>query len=363
MCSIFGISLVIHHQKFLFLVKLSFLREKHYVIFKERCWMKKIGTYLIYLIGLVLLVYYGVNHMGELRITAGREFNPLPPIIFTSIYAIVMGVYLAIPRLLNMLTKVGRVRIDWLKILIIGIPTLFVSISGILLYSITPFGLTSLVQWLYLKFNIMGTDFIGIASGYILASSFTKEENTDTTPTKEFQLAKVLSLIILIGFTLYMSLSTVIHPIKLVTVHADIVETDNQEGYFEENGKSEVFFIQTKINYTFEFKNMLYSEVLQKSPDDQRVRIEPKEKLQSLFQDKVFARPNSYGSGKNGNMTELNVTYTIGSIDPKGKHVDRYPPTSEVLEKVKDSLYDAELVIELGNGKTKRYDLADYQEK
>lgn len=138
--------------------------------------MKKIAGYLLYLAGLLLLVFFGVHYQQELRILAGREFNPLPSIVFGSVYSLLIGMYIALPKLISTLLKTGKLRFDWPRLLIIGIPTLLISTSGILYHYVTS-DLTLLFQWIYVKFNgTMGIAFIGVVCGYTLFSSVDKEE-------------------------------------------------------------------------------------------------------------------------------------------------------------------------------------------
>ena len=48
-------------------------------------------------------------------------------------------------------------------------------------------------------------------------------------------------------------------------------------------------------------------------------------------------------------------------MDDGGNYPDKYPPSQEAFNKVKNSLQDAELVFELEGKKTKRYNLVDYK--
>lgn len=337
--------------------------------------IKKIAGYLLYLLGLLLLVFYYGKFQQELRILAGREFNQLPLIVFSSLYSILMGMYITLPKSISALMKTGRLRIDWPKLLIIGIPTLLISTSGILYHYLTS-DLTLLFQWLYSKFTwAAGNTFIGVACGYTLLSSIDKEEinelpaekidNTGSTNnTGNNRIAKIATLGILGAVVLYISLNGVIHPVKLTEVKADIVTNDNESGYSVNDGKDTVNFIKTDINYTFQFENMpyTYSPISSLSGRDRKVWIEPNEKLQSLLvEEDLFEQLDGAGFGNSGNKTEIRLTYNLGSIDPEGNHPDKQPPPPEVLAEIKDALYDAVLVIQFDDNEIKRFNLLDYK--
>lgn len=322
--------------------------------------IKRIIAYLLYLSGLLLLIFLGGKYQQELRILAGREFNPLPPILFSTVYSVLVGMYIALPKLASTLMRSGKLGLDWLKVLIIGIPTLLISASGIL-YHYLSWDISFLVQWFYMQYNGMSIAFIGVVSGYTLLSSVTKDEITETISTGKNRIAKIVTLVIVGTFFLYISLHGIIHPVKLVEVNAAIATTDNQAGYLVNEGKETVYFIRTDINYTFKFENMPYSKLMDLSDRDKKIWIEPKEKLQNLLEEDLFKRSGGIGFSGGGKQTELRLTYTIGSIDPLGNHPDQQPSSPEVLAEIKDALYDADLVIQVNDNKLERFNLLEYK--
>lgn len=323
--------------------------------------MRKIGVHVVYVVGLLLLVVLGVKYLEEMRLIASREYYPLPSVVGSSVCSMLIGAYIALPRLLHTLKGTGRIQVDWLKLLIVGVPTFIVSISGVLSYSMGPSTLAAMAQWVFLKVSVTGTVYMGVACGYTLLSGIAKAENSDAIPKREVKGAKILFLTLLGVCVLYFFLNNVIHPMKLIDVHADIVVKDHQSGYQLEDGKDTVFFVQTEITYRFEFKNLPYRIMREYSPDNSKIWVEPKETLASLVENDVFRQYSSRGFGGNGNTTELTLDYTISSVDPEGRHQNIDPPSPEVLEKIKNSLYDAELVIQFSESGTKRYSLLDYK--
>ncbi|EHQ89460.1 hypothetical protein [Desulfosporosinus youngiae] len=324
--------------------------------------MRKIIAYLGYVLGLMLLVYYGINYQEELRILAGRTFDPFPLMQFSQVYPLMIGAYIALPRFISRLRRKGGLSVDWLQILIIGIPTLLISASGILSHYFLSYPLNSLFGQVYVKYNMTGITLIGVVCGYTLLNSIARKEiEPDAVPAVNSRIAKIFVLLILGSTLLYSSLSGFLRPLKLVDVQADVVKNDNQSGYLVNDGKDTVYFIQTELNYCLKFKNMPL-RLIRQSGDDLKIKIEPKEELASLLAEDIFKQPDGRGFSRSGNETEITLTYIIGSIDPEGNNANILPPPPEVLEEIKASLYDAELIIEASDTDIKRFNLLDYKD-
>ena len=317
--------------------------------------MKRFLTYLLYGAGLLLLIYYGVSYQGELRVGASRNFDPLPPIIFMAVYSTVFGAYLDLPRFVIMLRRSGKVQFDWLKFLIIGIPALLVCLSGILSFYLKTADLLFLIQWIYFKFNLLGTALAGAACGYTFLNSLSREEVSDYAPARRYPLAKIVTLFITAAVILYISLNGLIHPVKLVSVQTDVSEASN---YTIADGESTV---PKQINYAFTFENLPYTGAFSEAFTDEKIRVEPKEKLQSLIQSEIFKEKAGSGYSHYDNITELRISYRIGTPDSQGNLAKPDTLSPEILEEIQNSLFDADLVLEVNN-KTKRYNLMDYQE-
>ncbi|MDX9871211.1 MAG: hypothetical protein RBT41_02180 [Clostridia bacterium] len=94
----------------------------------------------------------------------------------------------------------GKFSVNWLKILVIGIPMLLIAASGVLSYSFASLPFSSQIGWIYVKYNVMGTTLIGVACGYVLLSSITKKEKIENTvQVIECRIAKIMVLFVLIS--------------------------------------------------------------------------------------------------------------------------------------------------------------------
>ncbi|VDN49167.1 conserved membrane protein of unknown function [Petrocella atlantisensis] len=322
--------------------------------------MKRIITYVLYITGLLLLVFYGNAYQEKMRIISSQESNFIPILLVNSIYSIIFGIYIALPNFIQTISKTGKVHINWLKIFLIGVPTFIISASGVLFYYLRPVELTSIYYWIFSRFSTAGTSLIAVVFGYTLLSSIVKEEKDESMYGRKNNIAKIITLSILAIFLIYISFIGIIHPPKLVNVNATIVTDDQTQGYTMEDG-TEVGLVMTEIIYTFEFENLPTIRRIGEPNSGNIIRVEPKDSLEKLLEDVIFDRPDGAGFSSSGNITEVSFNYTIGSIDPRGNHPNKYPPSQEMLNKIRDSLYDAELVFELEGKKTKRYNLVDYK--
>lgn len=137
--------------------------------------MKKFITYALYVTGLLLLVHYGILLLNEMRILTDRTFNPVPSFIASIFIPIVFGFYLALPEIYKRLGKSGYLAIDWMRVLVIGIPTFLINISMVLFF-FTPLGYNETFQWLIEGYDLYGRTIIGVFLGYNLLIAIDKVE-------------------------------------------------------------------------------------------------------------------------------------------------------------------------------------------
>lgn len=138
--------------------------------------MKKIIGNLLYVSGLFFLIYFGDYYQEEMRVLTGRTFNPFPSTLFSVIYPVIIGLYLALPEFIHVLRRTGKMMVNWVRIIIIGIPTLLIDIS-VMLYFFTPLGQVSIVRWIVSDgYSLLGRALIGVVFGYTILISIGKTE-------------------------------------------------------------------------------------------------------------------------------------------------------------------------------------------
>lgn len=139
----------------------------------------RVLLYLIYVIVLYLLIYLATYISTYFNEISRSTFNRTPEAIYTTFYPIVLGLYAGFPSLYKHLKKEGVWTVDWVKLLIIGIPSLFVALSYIILLLISEKGIA--VSYPFPAILVMYSAPRFLASfifGYIVLDSFKKQNIT-----------------------------------------------------------------------------------------------------------------------------------------------------------------------------------------
>lgn len=129
--------------------------------------MKKFGYYLLYVVVLTLLLYLGSQLYEYLHILKSRTFEPIPLMVFYSLFPIVVGIYLALPEFISRVRKQGRWKVNWIKFFTIGTVSLFFALTPVLYY-VTPIGKQAPQLILWLAGFEQGFTISGLVFGYLI---------------------------------------------------------------------------------------------------------------------------------------------------------------------------------------------------
>lgn len=143
--------------------------------------LKRFMGYLFYTLFVGVFVYWGVIYGQNLKIQSNNTFSPYPYYQFISFFPIIIGMILALPRLIFHIQQKGKWVLDWQLLLPVGLSTLLINIS-ILNNNFSLFR--------YGWFRLIATDtriydISGIICGYILLSSLIRTTSTNDTDIKE----------------------------------------------------------------------------------------------------------------------------------------------------------------------------------
>jgi len=141
--------------------------------------IKSIVGYLLYLIVLGIVISVGLKHQNNLFKQGGITYDLFDYYKFQTLFPLIIGAILSIPYNIKNFLKQGVWKFNWIRFIVLGIPTLY--------FVITPYLL--LKQLISMKFPfmkyIMGGYFghstptlnaiIGIAAGYFVLTSFEKK--------------------------------------------------------------------------------------------------------------------------------------------------------------------------------------------
>ena len=118
------------------------------------------------------IFYLGMDYKVRLREESATTFNLMPYLIFITIFPVFIGFFLRFPKLIIEIKEKKQWSFDWIKVVAIGIPSLYIAMIPILsIY----FGLNLLFAK---EFLLLGdttfTSTAGIVFGYVLLDSLKK---------------------------------------------------------------------------------------------------------------------------------------------------------------------------------------------
>ncbi|MGV3467415.1 MAG: hypothetical protein ACO1OT_19270 [Heyndrickxia sp.] len=121
------------------------------------------------IIGFIL--YFGLMYKVELKEEVDMTYNMKPFIIFSTIFPIMIGMLLRLPKLFLEIKERKHWTFSWTKVIPIGIPALYIAVLPSLV--LTPLGLKFLFakELIFLDNSSVLTTTAGIVFGYVLLDS------------------------------------------------------------------------------------------------------------------------------------------------------------------------------------------------
>ncbi|KNB70538.1 hypothetical protein ADS79_16620 [Brevibacillus reuszeri] len=123
----------------------------------------------------MFIVYFILNALMQYELVlverAKETFNSFPSNLYSSLYPTLIGLLFALPKFVQVIKAEGRWNFDWIRIVAVGIPTLF-GATVILIY-FSPLG----TYFPSISILSVGTKFstiCGIVLGYLILSCFQK---------------------------------------------------------------------------------------------------------------------------------------------------------------------------------------------
>ncbi|MBP3951711.1 hypothetical protein [Bacillus suaedae] len=145
----------------------------------ESTW-KRLGRYICFLVLFLGFIYLGLKFQMTLRENESLSYRHLAAL--ESFFPIIIGVVLAMPNVIKSLTKKGHWKVDWIKLIVIGLPFLYLSIVPIM-YIIgvlkidLPFSAYAMGSYIGGDLLLTFVTINGIVAGYMLCTSFYKRNS------------------------------------------------------------------------------------------------------------------------------------------------------------------------------------------
>jgi hypothetical protein len=135
--------------------------------------MKRFFYYLGWTIVLGIIVYSGTKYQFFLKQDYMKNLNAMSFVLFSSIFPIVIGILLRLPKLINEIKGKRQWTFDWAKFIGIGLPSLCILSMYVLIFylpeSIMPF----ISQEIFLGNPTVQT-IAGVVFGFVLLDSVKK---------------------------------------------------------------------------------------------------------------------------------------------------------------------------------------------
>ncbi|PKR79130.1 hypothetical protein CEY16_05095 [Halalkalibacillus sediminis] len=138
--------------------------------------MKRLVWYLSWVIIIIFIINAGVQYRIHLTLEANTEFVTWPYYSFLAIFPILIGILLRLPQFILEIKSKQPWTFDWLKLLVIGLPALYVTLMP-LFYFLVPFELlfqNEIISGRGEYFTITA----GIVFGFVLLDSLKKDRGS-----------------------------------------------------------------------------------------------------------------------------------------------------------------------------------------
>jgi hypothetical protein len=113
------------------------------------------------------IIYWGIQYQNKLRIEGTMDFHLLPSILFLATFPVVIGILLRLPKLIIEIIEKNPWTFDWIKFVVVGLPSLYIVVMSILPY--TPLGREGmLIPEIILVGSPTITTIAGIIFGYVI---------------------------------------------------------------------------------------------------------------------------------------------------------------------------------------------------
>jgi len=116
------------------------------------------------------LLYFGLMYKVDLKEEVDMTYNMKPLIIFSTIYPIIIGLLLRLPKLFLEIKERKHWTFNWTKVIPIGLPALYIALLPSLVF-LTGIKFLFAKELIFLDSSSVITTTAGIVFGYVLLDS------------------------------------------------------------------------------------------------------------------------------------------------------------------------------------------------
>jgi hypothetical protein len=131
--------------------------------------MKRFISYFLWSLLIILILFIGEEGQSRLKAYAQMHYSMTFYIIFIWLFPIVVGMIIRLPVLITDIINKKKWAIDWIKLIAIGLPFLYIALIP-LVYLNIPILYPDLLMRMFNN-DIMVTKIPGVILGYIILDS------------------------------------------------------------------------------------------------------------------------------------------------------------------------------------------------
>ncbi|MGD6834541.1 hypothetical protein ACQCT5_20490 [Sutcliffiella halmapala] len=133
--------------------------------------MRKFIKYFFWTVLIGFIYYLGLRYQFHLKEDAQRNYNILPVVIYETLFPILLGILLRLPRLIKEIKEDKEWSVNWVKLITVGLPTLYIAFVPLLFFTILGKYLPFMLEIVHLDVSTIS----GLIFGYVLLDSVKKE--------------------------------------------------------------------------------------------------------------------------------------------------------------------------------------------
>lgn len=101
----------------------------------KKVWVNNLFIYLGFLVIVILVFICGLKYQHYLQLEARKTYQLNTSFVFSVLFPIFFGLLLGLLRFIELLRKAGEWKINWIKLCVFGLPSLYVSLFPLLYWS------------------------------------------------------------------------------------------------------------------------------------------------------------------------------------------------------------------------------------
>jgi hypothetical protein len=131
--------------------------------------MNRFFKYLLWSISIIVILFLSAKFSTKLKLQMGQTYDANPYILFTGLFPILLGMILRLPKIVNTIIQRKRMSLDWIKLITIGVPFLY--ISSVPYMAMNSFKIYPDFIKVILLTNATTTQIAGLILGYTILDS------------------------------------------------------------------------------------------------------------------------------------------------------------------------------------------------